>query len=132
MFDSHRDSVNRRRHGERLKPEEEFVAVPTSARAKRRTDCGKRNVTQLLPFEIKYLQLRRSVLLILRNQLSAEDGCALQNRIRLRNNFLPRVALEVAGISDEHAIAWRILVRRDVHLAVADVGVVKKLLSRSQ
>ena len=50
----------------------------------------------------------------------------------LRNDFFPRVAIEVAGIGDEHAIAWRIFVGRDVHLAVVDFRVVEEILSRGQ
>src|SRR5262249_41219379 len=126
------DTVNAGRCRERVKSEERFIAVPATAVSKYRADRRKGNVGDFLSLEIKELQLRRRILLVLREELSSIDGDVLQDRIRLWNDLPPRAAIKVAGLGDEHAIARGILIGCDVDLAFADLGAVVEILPRRQ
>ena len=93
-------------------------------------DRGKLDVADLLAVEIEKLQLRRCVLFILRKKLSTVDGRALQHGVRLRDEFFPVLAIIIAGVGDEDAIARRVFVGRDVELAFVDVGARRENLCR--
>ena len=94
-----------------MESKEHFVTIPSSRLMPKTVPiAGRDDIANLLAFEIENLQLRRCVLLVLREELPAIDGNALQHGIALRNDFLPVVALEVSGIGNEHAIARRVFI----------------------
>ena len=125
------DAINARRNRKRLKAEKHFVTVPSAAGSKHSADRWERDVADLLAVEIKKFQLRAGILFILRKQLAAEDGRALQHGVRLRDQFLPCLAIIIPRVGDKHAVARRVLICRDVEFAVINFSTVQKILSCS-
>ena len=82
--------------------------------------CAGSAVAELLAVEIKKLQLRTGVLLVLREELAAEDGRALQYGVALRDDFLPVLAFVLPASATKTRIARRVFVGGDVDLAVVN------------
>ena len=67
-------------------------------------------------------------MLVLRQQLAAGHAHALQHGVRLRDKFLPVLALGVGRIGNKNAIVGRIFVGGDVEFACKKIGAVKEIL----
>ena len=80
-----------------------------------------------LPSRSKSLSCERGVLFVLREKSSAVNSRALQHGIGLRNQFFPGLAIVVAGVGDEDAVARRIFIGRDVDFAVVNFAGIEKI-----
>ena len=66
---------------------------------------------------------------VLRKQFSTKHRYPLQNRLRLRDQLFPVLALRIGRVRHKHPIVRRILISSDVQLAVQKIAAVEKFFA---
>ena len=85
-----------------------------------------------LPSRSNSFELRAGIVLILRQEFSVDNAGALQNAVRLRNNFLPVGARGIGRVHHEQMEVRRALIGGDVNLAAENFAVVVKILAAGE
>src|SRR5258706_3814045 len=106
-----------------------MIKFPTSP--KHSPDRRQFDVARQTAVDTKYLQLRRSILLVLRKNLPAINRSVLQHSTSLRNNLFPVVAIVNSSLRYEHPIPRSIFIGKDVNPPVVNRRAVQKILAGS-
>ena len=115
-------AVDRRGYDERVEGEEGFLAAPLAAHPGKRTDLGKRDLSERLSVGVEDLDLRDDVLEIAHEEPAAHRGKAGEGLGTLGHDFLPVVPGGLLEVHGEDAPARRLPVRFEIEAVAGDGG----------